>query len=290
MRTTVLLVTALVVLGASVPLAAGSPASPSASSASTSTVSLDVQENDTETNESENETAPGAQLAGVVGVQGAEVAGEMEERSFGLRVAAANSNASKAAVVAEQTESLQSRLTELQERKEELRDAKQNGDISQSRFRGEMAELAIEISSLQRLSNKTSETARSVPVDALTAKNVDTEALGRIQQDAGELGGPEMAEIARDIAGPPSNRSQGPPGADGPPGNGPATGDADQNTTDDNTTVTPGNASDGTGDGPPVTTPGNGTSAPGNGTDNPGNGPLDGTHLHSLAEPSLVTL
>ncbi|WP_232700406.1 hypothetical protein [Halobacterium wangiae] len=293
MRATVLLVAVLVVVGAGAPLAAGSPAESSA--ASTTATTFDVQEDDN--NESENETAPGARLAGVVNVQGAEVAGEVAERSFGLRVAAAKSNASKASVVAEESEALETRLAELRERKQDLLDARQDGDISQSRFRGEMAQLATEISTVERLSNRTAETARGLPADALASKNVDTAALGRLQEDAGKLTGPEMAAIARDIAGPPANRSTGRPGNGGGPstgtpgaGNGPTADGPATNTTDDNTTVTTGNASDGLGDGPAVTPPGNGTGVPGNGTGSPGNGPLDGTYLDSLAESYFVTL
>jgi len=291
MRASVLLVTVLVVVGSGVPLAAGSPASTTASPEATPVTPFDVQENDTDTNESGNETAPGARLAGVVNVQGAEVAGEMEERSFGLRVAAANSNASKASVIAEQAEELQSRLAELRERKQELREAKQNGSISQSRYRAEMAGLATEIATLQRLSNRTSQTARGLPADVLASKNVDAEALGRLQEDADKLTGPEMSKIARDIAGPPSNRSEGPPGNTGGlpgnaggPGDGPTTDGPARNTTDGNSTTTPGNGSGGTGNGPPGTTPGNGTTVPGDG---PGEGSL--VDLLRTAHPERVT-
>jgi hypothetical protein len=276
MRATVLLVTALVVVATGAPLAAGSVAETSVTS--TTAATFDVQENDTETNESENETAPGARLAGVVNVQGAEVAGEVAERTFGHRVAAANSNASKAAVVAEQSEDLTTRLAELRERKQELLDARQNGDISLGQFRGEMAQLATEIRTVRRLSNRTTETARGLPADVLASRGVDTAALGRIQADADKLTGTEMAAIARDIAGPPVNESRKPatggPGA----GNGPST-DGPATTTVVNTTVAAGNASEGAGAGPTVT-------PPVNGTDVPGIGPL-GVGLSPLADPSL---
>jgi hypothetical protein len=106
MRATVLLVAALVVLGAGAPLASAAPATqPATDSTASGTVDArSVQENETTDNESENETSPGAQLAGVVGVQGAEVTGSVEQRSFGLQIAAARSNASKASVVANQSE------------------------------------------------------------------------------------------------------------------------------------------------------------------------------------------
>jgi hypothetical protein len=176
-----------------------------------------VQDDDA-TNESENETAPGAQLAGVVAVQGAEVEGEVEQRSFGLRVAKAASNASKASVVAQQTETLESRLAALEQRRAELEAARENGTISASRFRAEMAGLAARISTLQELTNTTAETAAGLPADVLAERGVNVSAIQRLRTSAANLSGPAVAEIARSIAGPP-NGTIGPPTnvSDGPP-------------------------------------------------------------------------
>ncbi len=262
MRATVLLVTALLVVGAGAPLAvAGVGDAPAATESST------VVQEDGTTNETDNETetAPGARLAGVADVQAAEVEGEVERRAFGLRVAAANSNASKASVVAGQVENLDQRLAELRDRKQELETARENGNISESRYRAEMAGLAARISTLQGLTNETAETARGIPDEDLAERGVNATDLDRLRTSAGNLSGPEVAAIARSIAGPPGNGTAGPPfggnSTMGPPTDTPAT---------------PGNGNETGGPGAPDS-PGdveNATS--GNETDAPGPGDVTG--------------
>lgn len=206
MRYRALLVAALVVVGAGIPLAtAASSPTPTDSAGQ-----LAVQEDDSG-NESTNGTAPGAQLAGVVNVQGAEVQGNLAERSFGLRIAAAKSNSSKAAVIANQSGELASRLAELRERKQTLIEAKQNGSISQARFRAEMAGLAADISTVNSLLNSTTGAAAELPAPVLAEHGVNATALLELRQAAGNLSGPQVAQIARNISGPPVNVSVGPP-------------------------------------------------------------------------------
>lgn len=306
MRATVVFVTALLVVGAGAPFAAAAPSA--TADAAPASGAVDVQDDDA-TNESENETAPGAQLAGVADVQGAEVEGEVEKRTFGLKVAAANSNASKASVVAEQAETLDAQLQALQERRVELEAARENGTISESEFRAKIAGLAARISTLQELTNATAETAKGLPAEALAERGVNASAIERIQTSARNLSGPAVAQIARGIAGPPggtvgpaTNVSDGPPF--GPPGeaNRTAGGPDDTPGEANRTTGSPGdtpandaetgapddtpannstgeNATDGVGAGNgPDDTPGrnasagNETDVPNNGSDVPGNG------------------
>lgn len=272
MRATVLLVTALLVVGAAAPMVAASAADEPAA-----TGAVAVQ--DDAANETDNETAmpPGARLAGVVGVQGAEVEGEVERRAFGLQVAAATSNASKASVVASQAQNLDQRLAELRERKQELDAARDNGTISPSRYRAEMAGLAAQISTLERLTNETAETARKLPAEALAEHNVNVSALERLRTSASNLSGPEVAAIARSIAGPPGNESTGPPfgnGMAGPPSDTPMAPGDEENETADNETSPGEGAPDNLGDGldvpSNVSDDGNETVVPGEG-DTPGN-------------------
>lgn len=277
MRVTVLLVAALVVIGAGAPLASAAPATQPASDSpsSDSVTTFSVQENETTENgtadnETENETTPGAQLAGVVGVQGAEVTGEVEQRSFGLQIAAARSNASKASVVANQTEQLEDRIAELQTQKEALKEAKTNGTISRGKYRAKMATLSAQISTLQQLTNSTAETASGLPAEALAENGVDASKVQLLKTSASNLTGPEVASIARNISGPPANITAGQPDniTTGPPEN--------------VTTGPPGNVTTGPPDnvttGPPsnVTTgqPDNKTAGP---PDNKTTGPNDNT-------------
>ncbi len=251
MRATVLLVTALLVVGAAAPMVAASTADGPAA-----TESVAVQD-DATANETDNETEmpPGARLAGVVGVQAAEVEGEVERRAFGLQVAAAKSNASKASVVASQAQNLDQRLAELRERKQELEAARDNRTISPSRYRAEMAGLAAQISTVKGITNETAETARSLPEEDLDEHGVNVSALARLRTSASNLSGPEVAAIARGIAGPPGSESAGPPfgnGMGGPPG------DATDEEDDENETDSG---------------PGNAPESPGNAPDNPGTAP-----------------
>lgn len=224
MRRVALLVAGLVVVGAAVPLAAGTASL--GATAGGSSVQDEAAGN--------NSTAPGAQLASVVNVQAAEVEGDLAQRSFGIRVADAKSNASKAAVLAGQTEDLGERLAELRDRKAALIEAKRSGSISQARFRAEMAGLAAGISTVNQLLNRTDGVARGLPPDVLREHGVSTESLAKLRQAAGNLTGPEIAAVARNLtgmpnvtAGPPGNVSVGPPGnvTDGVPGVG---GDGDE--------------------------------------------------------------
>jgi hypothetical protein len=264
MKATVLLVTALLVVGAAAPMAVAASAADGSAAADAVVTQEEDAANGTD---NETETAPGARLAGVVGVQGAEVEGEVEQRSLRERLRAANSNASKASVVANQTRTLDQRLEELRERKQELEAARDNGTIPPGRYRGEVAGLAARISTLQAMSNETADTARSLPDNELEAHGVNVSALDRLRTSASNLSGPEVAAIARSIAGPPGNRSAGPPfgnGMGGPPSDVPG-GDED-NETDGS----PGNAPGAPGNAP--TNPGNDGDA-GNATDDDTTGP-----------------
>jgi hypothetical protein len=240
MRAIVVTVAVLVVVGAGAPLVSASGGgSPVADSGSASTpATFDTPDNGTE-NDSENASMPaGARLAGVVNVQAAEVEGEVQERSFGVQMAAARSNASKASVVASQVGELNETLAELQDRKRSLVEAKQNGSISQARFRAEMAGLAAEISTARRLSNTTAESAEGIPAPDLEAGGVNVTAIQRLQTSASNLSGPEVASIARDVGGVSGNSSEGPPsglGNDDRPGAGDVPGGAAGN----NVTVGP---------------------------------------------------
>jgi hypothetical protein len=179
--------------------------------------------------ETRNQTAPGEQLSGVVSVQGAEVEGEVSERAFGVRVAAANSDASKAAVVADTVDAVEERIDELARRKAGLRAARENGSMSEGEYRARMATVATELATAQRLANASEATARGLPAAALAEKGVDVEAIRTLRERAGNLTGPEVAEIARSIAGRDVGRSMagdGPPGDAGPP-NGSDTGPPD---------------------------------------------------------------
>lgn len=218
-----------------------------------------------------NASAPGAMLSGVVDVQEAEVGGELAKRSFALRIASAESNASRVSVVAGEVESLRERLTELEQRRDRVQTAHENGTISEARYRAETAALVARSRIMERQLNRTGRVATALPAELLAERNVNPEEIDRLRTGARNLSGPEVAAIARAIAGPTvgselSDRDddeRGPPGFVGGP--------TDEEVPD--TEDRPGLPDDARGDRPngtdrgPIEVP--------NGTESPGDGPLD---------------
>ncbi|MFB6102935.1 MAG: hypothetical protein ABEJ73_10250 [Haloplanus sp.] len=145
--------------------------------------------------------APGQKLAGVVGVQGAEIDGEIEERTLTTRVSRTESNASKAAVVATDLNRIRDRLQTLRERKRALREARQSGELSTGEYRARMAVTSARIQAVQTQIESNEEITRSLPEPALESHGVNRTEIDRLRQDADELQGPEVAEIARQVAG-----------------------------------------------------------------------------------------
>jgi len=174
------------------------------------------------TNDSANESetlAPGQRLAGVVGVQGAEIDGELEERTLATRVDRAESNTSKAGVVATALNTARERLRNLRETQIALREARRAGDISTGEYRARMAITAAQIRTVRTQLDSSEAVTRDLPDAALEARGVNREEIDRLREDADDLRGPEVAKIARQVAG---NGERGPPedagnGERGPP-------------------------------------------------------------------------
>lgn len=224
--------------------------------------------------------APGERLAGVVGVQRAELDGEVAARAFGRQVAGAASNGSKARIVGATVENISERLAALAEAKADLRAAHENGSIGTGQYRSQLAQLHARQRTLQRLANETEAVAAGLPDATLEANGVNVTAIRTLRTEARNLTGPETAAVARSIAGrgvgngvgPPADRgpnaNRGPDGERGPPDDrGP---NADGNETDDDPD---GNETDGDR-GPPEDRGPNANDDDGNETDD-NRGPPD---------------
>jgi hypothetical protein len=236
-------------------------------------------------NATDEEPPPGSALTGVVGVQGAEIEGEIESRGFEIALNRSGGNASKqAGVIANQLNDLETRLDELRERKNELARAREAGNITEGEYRARIAGVATRIATVQRLANQTANATRGIPAETLQERGVDANAIRELRQNARNLSGPEVAAIARGIAGPGAGTGLGggPPEnrtgrGNGPPGNGTGQGNGAPGNGTGQGNGAPGNGN-GQADGPPGTDggqPGAGSpAAPGSNTSNNGsNGP-----------------
>lgn len=155
-----------------------------------------------ETNQTEDpDIAPGEQLAGVVGVQEAELDGELDERTFGVRIANAASDDARADVVAEQLGDVEGRLGDLDQREAAIEERRADGEMTEGQYAAEMARIAAETRTAERLVNASEEEASDLPAELLEERGVTAEAITTLQDRANELGGPEVATIARSIAG-----------------------------------------------------------------------------------------
>ncbi|WP_148414825.1 hypothetical protein [Haloferax sp. KTX1] len=286
-RRTAALVVAAAVLLATVgaPLALAAPAGPIGTTAAVTDGSVaapvaQTTANDSATNDSaaSSETLPGQRLSAVIGVQGSETDGELERRAFETRFANANSNASKAAVVATQVDTVRERLTELEQRKDRLEAQHADGTLSEGQYRVLLTRTVADIERTRSMLNQTTDAASTVPSEDLSARGVETAELDRLRTNASELTGPEVAEIAGELAGNPgrgigreraANESDtdngGQPndaGRGDAPGNSrsEASGRADDVRADDGTAPN-GNATDG-----------NETAAPGDASERPSDG------------------
>jgi len=185
-----------------------------------------AQTNGTNDTNASEAVSPGERLSGVVGVQSAELEGEVEKRTFGLKVARAASDDARAQVVNEQLGDLEQRVATLGERRQALEQARANGSMSGGEYAARVSELTAESRTVSDLANDTDETASGLPADVLEANGVNVSAIQQLRNNASGLTGPEVAEIARSIAGP--NVGQAPtevpaggdrPGDAGPPEN-----------------------------------------------------------------------
>ncbi|MFB6112950.1 MAG: hypothetical protein ABEJ58_02460 [Halodesulfurarchaeum sp.] len=195
------------VLGASAPADTSTAIDSGPVHAQTTTNESTVGENGTDT----LSVPPGVRLAGVVDVHHAEIEGAIEQRAFGRRIAQANTNQTQARVLARTQERLQERLDAIQERLRTLERARENGTISKERYHAQVPGLLVRAETVRHLANRSQAVARGIPTDVLEANGVNVTALERIRTNARTMTGPEVARIARTIAGTDVGAPLGPP-------------------------------------------------------------------------------
>lgn len=200
-----------------------------------------------ETNDTANTTdgnasvPPGAMIAGAIGVGQAELRGEVENRAFGRSIAAANSNASKARILANESERLTERIQDLENSTAELNRSYEAGNVSFGVYRARLAKLTAQTRMLERLANQSVSSASTIPAAVRRAHGVNVTQLDRLRSHAANMTGKEVSEFARQMGGPrvghPLGKERGHPGdrpGAGPPDDRPGgagPGSPGQNTT-----------------------------------------------------------
>lgn len=186
---------------------------PTADERTLSPTPTDTVSGATNTSRDVGNLTPGERLSVVVGVQGAEVRGEVDARSYESRLASAETERERATVVAAQVSRDEMRLAELRARQAALRDRRANGTLDPGTYAAQTARVRAEVATVTRTTERSATAAATLPAAAQTAAGVDPGRVDALREGVRELRGPEIAAIAREIAG---NRTGAPMGA-GPP-------------------------------------------------------------------------
>lgn len=126
------------------------------------------------------------------------------------------------AAVENRTQELQERLDRAEEKKAEIEEKVESGEMSERRAMAEKARVSTEADSVNR-------SADSV-MDKAAEQGINVSAVETLKQNASELSGEEVSRIARSIAGPGVAEDRRPEQA-GPPEDGAPEGALDQNRT-----------------------------------------------------------
>lgn len=160
-----------------------------------------------------NNSSMGLQVSGFMQSSTGETSEAVESGMWNAAYGRAETRPARAAVVADRSDDIEARIGELQREKRALIAARKNGTIGAAEFHARMSRIVGRLAELNRSIDETERQAR--------ASGADVSRVQRLREAAGELSGPEIATIARSIAGrgpddlPPQAR--GPD--DGPRGN-----------------------------------------------------------------------
>lgn len=158
--------------------------------------------NDDVENESPGDVEPGERMSGVLGVQDAEIEGEINERGFGIAVANAATQDAEADVLAERFADIEEHFDDIEDRLDELEEQREAGEISEGQYQAKVAQIEVERASGERLANQSAVVAQDLPTVLLEERGISVEHINDLRERAHELTGPEVAAIAQDIAGP----------------------------------------------------------------------------------------
>jgi len=250
------------------------PVQPGDAVEQTGTTTADNQTVRNETNHSEA-VAPGARLSGVVGVQGAELESEVEERAFSYALNKSRTNESRASLIENETAKIEQRLQALESKLDQLEAARENDTIGESAYQAQVTTVSARINSLERKINQTASAGAGLPAHVKAKHNFNETRFARLHAAAGNLTGPEVAAIARDIAGPKHGHPagvRGPPEHAGPNGHMGPPGQTGQNSAANTTTRGPGGQPMGPSENRSMGPADNSSMGPNQGPSNPGDG------------------
>ncbi|WP_433625359.1 DUF7096 domain-containing protein [Halomicrococcus sp. NG-SE-24] len=263
---------------AAVPTAAGpTPSTPSDDLRSFETNDQSLQTDDRSLQKNATNDSLGTEISSFMQASSTETQGAVETGMWVARFNATDNRSARQKLVRSQVDDLGRKLDTLQEEKQAIIDAYQNGKIDELQYRAQMSGVVSRIQAIQQAINETEPRARTV--------GAEVQAVSRLENRASSVIGPKAAAVAGSVGSvdvPADNNSTG-NGTGVGQGNGNGNGVVSGNETDvgpgNDTDVGPGNGANGSGnDSEPGTGVGTG--------DGQGNG---GVTLLSTGEEVIVT-
>ncbi|MFC7079699.1 DUF7096 domain-containing protein [Halorussus caseinilyticus] len=156
---------------------------------------------DTTTANESNETtvSPGQRLAGAVGAQGASLEGDLWNRTLSARLGAATTAAERAAVVADEVETLETYLDSLEAVRSNLTAARADGDVSEGQYRASLSEFVVRARTVERRANQTVRAAADLPFAVRERNDINVTHVRNLSVQAHELYQFE-SEVGREVA------------------------------------------------------------------------------------------
>jgi hypothetical protein len=162
--------------------------------------------NVTEDGEANVSLSFGEEISVLVSAQQTEVRNTVENEAFEIAF-----ERDGAPAVEKRAQALGERLNGVEERKQELERAREEGNISEGRYRAKMAKLSFDAEAVNSSADAVLEKAEGL--ERAGERGVNVENIRRLKQKASNMTGQEVARIARGIAG---RAGMAPAGA-GPP-------------------------------------------------------------------------
>lgn len=154
-----------------------------------------------------NETSMGGQVSSFIHASSGQASEEVES---GMWNAAFETASNKTAIVDSRAADIATRLAEVKEQKRQLTEAKENGSITRTEYESRMSAIVGRMAALNRSIDETERQAR--------ASGANLTRVERLRKEASNMAGPEVAAMAKSLAGgPPEGVPAGQPDHAGTP-------------------------------------------------------------------------
>lgn len=131
--------------------------------------------------------APGARLAGEIGVRDAELEGDVESRAFEIRVERADSPEARAQIVSDRVAESREKLETLERRRSTIRAALENGSMTRDEYRARRAMIAARAQTQLSILVRAEEIVDGLPTLILADVGIDLTTIRSLQSRARAL-------------------------------------------------------------------------------------------------------